>query len=336
MQLRYGVSLKTFNTFRIEARAARFVSVASIADVQELFASEHWSQGPRLVLGGGSNLLLTRDLDALVIHIALRGRALLGEDASAWYVSGAAGESWDSFVEWTLEAGYPGLENLVRIPGTVGAAPIQNIGAYGVELTDRVHEIEVFDIRRGELRTIQREDCAFGYRDSIFKHELSGSIVTGVTFRLAKRWRPMLEYGELRAALGGREKQVSARDVATAVAQIRAAKLPDPSDVGNAGSFFKNPVVPAERQAQLLLQFPTLVSYLQRDGRYKLGAAWLIEQCGWKGRSMGHAAVHERQSLVLVNQGGASGEEVMALARAIAESVRSRFAIDLEPELVVL
>lgn len=336
LQLQYGVSLRPFNTFRLEARASRFVRLESVAQLHELRASEHWSQGPRLILGGGSNLLLTRDVDALVIHIAIAGRVLEGEDATAWYVSAAAGENWDEFVEWTLEQGYHGLENLVRIPGTVGAAPVQNIGAYGVELTDRVHEVELFDAASGTLRALLRDDCGFGYRDSIFKHELHGSIVTRVTFRLAKRWRPMLEYGELRAALGKPDAEVRVRDVAAAVARIRAAKLPDPKEIGNAGSIFKNPVVLAGRYQELLAQWPTLVSYLQRDGRYKLSAAWLIEQCGWKGRAMGRAAVHERQPLVLVNQGGATGGEVLALARAVAESVRARFAIELEPELVVI
>jgi UDP-N-acetylmuramate dehydrogenase len=335
LQLHYGISLRPLNTFRLEARASRFVRLETPGDLLELYSSPEWLKGPRFVIGGGSNLLLTQDLDALVMHMVISGRALVQEDESAWYVRAAAGENWDQFVEWTLAQGYPGLENLVRIPGTVGAAPIQNIGAYGVELTDRVHEVEVFDVRTGLIERWGKDQCVFGYRDSIFKHEMCEAIVLGVTLRLAKRWRPMLEYGELRDVVGPPER-AAAGDIARAVARIRSAKLPDPAEIGNAGSFFKNPVVAAQRQAELLAQHPTLVSYLQRDGRYKLAAAWLIEQCGWKGRSMGRAAVHERQSLVLTNQGDASGREVLMLARAIADSVRARFAIELEPELVVI
>jgi UDP-N-acetylmuramate dehydrogenase len=336
VQLQYGVSLQSFNTFRIEARAARFATIGEVADLRELFEAGDWNQAGRLVLGGGSNLLITRDLDELVLHMALCGRELVGEDHDAWYVRAGAGESWDGFVEWTLDHGYAGLENLIRIPGSVGAAPIQNIGAYGIELTERVHQVEVFDASSGQTRALARDECAFAYRDSIFKHELRGAIVTSVTFRLPKRWTAVVHYGELQAALSHAAEALTPRRVADEVARIRGAKLPDPRSIGNAGSFFKNPVIERAQRDSLVARFPSIVNYPEEQGRFKLAAAWMIEQCGWKGRAMGRAAVHERQALVLVNRGDATGAEILDLSRAIAESVRERFEVQLEAELVVL
>jgi len=334
----YDVALREMTTFGVDARAAKYVRISSIAELRALVQSPHWTDGPRLILGGGSNILLTRDFEGMVVKIALSGRRLASQDEFAWYPRAAAGEDWDAVVRWTLESGWPGLENLTRIPGSVGGAPIQNIGAYGVELKDRFAEVEVFDPETGELAILDEKLCRFAYRDSIFKGAYRDRmIVTSVTFRLPKRWRPALDYAELRSALATRRIRVpTPMDIADTVASLRASKLPDPAEIGNAGSFFKNPVVSAAQHSDLQTRFPTLVSYLQRDGSYKLAAAWLVEQCGWKGRSIGRAGVHDRQSLVLVNRGGASGDDVLTLARAIVESVRARFRVELEPEPVIV
>jgi len=280
---------------------------------------------------------LTRDMDGVVIQVALRGKELAAEDAEAFYVQAAAGEKWDDLVQWTLEQGYPGLENLARIPGSVGAAPIQNIGAYGIELAQRFQELEAFDPKGGELVRLDAAACGFGYRDSLFKSRFAHLIVTHVTLRLPKVWKPVLHYGELKGVLAAEGTDTpTPRQVARVVAAIRREKLPDPAEVGNAGSFFKNPLVSSDHYARLLGQFPQIVGYRQDSGSYKLAAAWLIDQCGWKGRSMGRAGVHQRQPLVLVNRGGATGAEVLALAGAISESVHSRFGVGLETEVIVV
>jgi UDP-N-acetylmuramate dehydrogenase len=335
--MQYDVSLRELNTFDVEAHARRFVRIETVLDLISLYESPEWAAGPRLVLGGGSNLLLTRDFEGLVVQIALQGKCLVDEDDEAWYVRAAAGEDWDGFVRFTIASGWAGLENLSRIPGTVGGAPIQNIGAYGVELVDRFRDLEAFDTESGQLTRMDTDACGFGYRDSAFKRNPGRFIVTSVCFRLPKLWRPVIDYGEVRQMLS--QRGIAAPDpgqVAAVIGEIRAVKLPDPRDTGNAGSFFKNPVISGPYHADLMSRFPMLVSYLQRDGRYKVAAAWLIEQCGWKGRSIGRAGVHQQQSLVLVNQGGATGDDVMTLARAIIDSVRTRFGIDLEVEPVIV
>jgi UDP-N-acetylmuramate dehydrogenase len=335
--MQYDVSLRGLNTFDVDAHARRFVRIESLAELYSLYASAEWSAGPRLILGGGSNLLFTGDFEGLVVHIGLAGRALVDEDAEAWYVRAGAGEDWDGFVNYTLEAGWAGLENLARIPGTVGGAPIQNIGAYGVELVDRFQDLEAFDTERGELITMDSAACGFGYRDSVFKRTPGRYVVTSVRFRLPKAWRAVIDYGEVRQRLLGQGiTNPDARAIAGVVAAIRGEKLPDPKDMGNAGSFFKNPVISGPAHADLISRFPMLVSYLQRNGSYKVAAAWLIEQCGWKGRSIGRAGVYQNQALVLVNQGGASGHDVMTLAQAIIDSVRTRFGIELDVEPVIV
>ncbi len=333
------MSLKRFNTFGVEALARHFVRIDSMAQLAELRAHPLWSEGPRLIIGGGSNLLLTRDFEGLVVQIAITGRDLARVEDSDWVVQAGAGENWDSFVRWTLASGWPGLENLALIPGSVGAAPIQNIGAYGVELKDRFDALEGMDVETGQVVTLNKEQCRFGYRDSIFKGDLKSRIViTGIRFRLPKNWQAVLDYGDIRSELTQRHlTQPSAQDVADIVTAIRRAKLPDPAVIGNAGSFFKNPVVLAEQHSLLKTHHPGLVSYSQPDGGFKLAAAWLIDQCGWKGRSLdGRAAVHDRQALVLVNRGGASGADILALAHAVQDNVRQRFEVELEPEPVIV
>lgn len=334
--LRRDFPLDALNTFGIAARAAAYLPVHAPDALLAVRAHPALGVLPRLVLGGGSNLLLTGDFPGLVLHMLSRGIELLGEDDNMRYVRAAAGENWHAFVRHTLEQGWGGLENLSLIPGTVGAAPIQNIGAYGVELQERFHSLTVLDMASGEILVLEREACRFGYRDSIFKHEMrEHAVILDVTFALPKRWQPNLKYAELERELELQGvARPSAQQVSDAVIAIRTRKLPDPLRIGNAGSFFKNPVVDAAQRADLLQRYPQLVSYAQTDGSYKLAAGWLIDQCGWKGKDFGRAGVYEKQALVLVNRGGASGREVMDLAAAIQADVQQRFGVRLEPEPV--
>lgn len=329
--------LGPLNTFGVEVRAERLARIASAHELEALYRSPEWSGGPRLVLGGGSNLLFTHDYPGLVLHMAIGGLEAVGEDDRNVFVRAGAGVPWQTLVDTTLSRGWPGLENLTRIPGTVGAAPIQNIGAYGIELSERFAELTAFDTLRGTVDTLDAAACAFGYRDSRFKREPGRYIILSVTVALPKAWEPSVHYGEIRSTLAraGVDKP-SPADIERAVSAIRASKLPDPAVQGNAGSFFKNPVVPASVHARLAAEHPMLTSFLQSDGRYKLSAAWLIDQCGWKGRAMGAAAVHERQPLVLINRGGATGMDVLALAEAVAQSVERRFGVALETEPLIL
>jgi len=332
------VSLQAFNTFRIDARARRYLHVTAPAQLAQLAADPALAALPRLVLGGGSNLLLTRDVDALVLHMGLLGKAVVGETADAILVRASAGENWHGFVQWTLAQGLGGMENLSLIPGTVGASPIQNIGAYGAEVKDLFHALTVFDFRTGGTRTMTAADCRFGYRDSVFKHaEGKDLVVLDVTFALPRAWTPNLRYAELAQALAAAGIAApTPQQVGDTVVAIRRRKLPDPLEIGNAGSFFKNPVVSGDQCAQLLQAWPNLVHHRQPDGSEKLAAGWLIDQCGWKGRTLGRAGVYPKQALVLVNNGGATGAEVMALARAIQADVRARFGVELEPEPVTI
>lgn len=293
--------------------------------------------GPLLVLGGGSNLVLPGVVPGLVARVALRGVRLLRAESDAWLLEAAGGENWHGFVAECARQGWDGLENLALIPGTVGAAPVQNIGAYGVELAERFDSLTAWDVRAGRYVEMRAADCRFAYRDSVFKHRPSGSwVIVAVRFRLPRPWRPVLAYPDLRRHPGLAGGEPSARAIFEAVGEIRRAKLPDPAVIGNAGSFFKNPIVSAAQRDALAVRFPGLVSYLQPDGRYKLAAAWLIDQCGWKGRSLGAAGMHERQALVLVNRGGATAADVMALARAVQDAVVERYGVALELEPVVV
>jgi UDP-N-acetylmuramate dehydrogenase len=266
------------------------------------------------------------------------GRRLVEERADAWIVEAGAGENWHDTVAWTLSQGWPGLENLALIPGCVGAAPVQNIGAYGVELRERFESLDVVDLVTGRGATLGLDACHFGYRDSVFKHALAGkSVITRVRFALPKPWKAVLGYLELERKV--QDSGISEPDAQTVfdwVCAIRRAKLPDPAQIGNVGSFFKNPVVTAEQCRDIIGRDPEIVHYPLPDGSVKLAAGWLIDACGWKGKSIGRAGVYEKQALVLVNRGGASGAEVVTLARAIQESVYGRFGIRLEPEPVVV
>ena len=326
------------NTFGFNVKARCACVIEHEAQLVALLAEPRLAGLPRLILGGGSNLVLTGDFDGVVWLVRLAGRRLAREDDTAFWVEAAAGENWHAFVDWTVRQGYAGLENLALIPGTVGAAPIQNIGAYGIEMAEHFERLRALDLTSGTIREFDRGECAFGYRDSIFKRAGPGRyLILSVTFRLPKQWQPRAAYADVARTLAARGiAQPSARDIFDAVVEIRRAKLPDPAVTGNAGSFFKNPVVGAAQFAALKLRMPELVSYPQADGQFKLAAGWLIEQAGWMGRALGAAAVHERQALVLVNLGGADGRQMLALADAVRASVHERFGVQLEAEPVVV
>jgi UDP-N-acetylmuramate dehydrogenase len=336
LSMQHDVSLKALTTFGVEAIASHYLQIQRSDQLKTIRQDSVLAALPRLILGGGSNLLLTRDLDVLVLHMMNRGITLLGEEDGQRLVQAQAGENWHSFVQWTLEQGWGGLENLSLIPGTVGAAPIQNIGAYGSELSQHFHSLHYFDFEDGEVHALSREECEFGYRDSVFKQRLRGrAVILDVTFALPMKWQPQLGYAELVKELSD-IPHPTASEISSAVVAIRSRKLPDPAVIGNAGSFFKNPVVTASVHADLNQRYPELVSYAQADSSFKLAAAWLIDQCGWKGKSLGAAGVHDKQALVLINRGGATGAEILALAERIRSDVALRFGVSLESEPVVL
>ena len=333
--LQRDVALDAFNTLRLPARTAWFAAVHDVDQLRAILEDPRIQGLPRLVLGGGSNLVLAGDFDGLVLQVAFKGRSRVQEDAEAWYIRAGGGENWHDFVRWTLAQGWPGLENLSLIPGTVGAAPIQNIGAYGLELADRFESLDAVDLDTGALRMFDLAACGFGYRDSVFKRNPGRWLVSTVRFRLPRPWQPLTRYADLALELAARGCSApEARAVSDAVIAVRRRKLPDPADIGNAGSFFKNPVVDAERCARLLAAHPGMPHYPQAAGQEKLAAGWLIEQAGWKGRSLGPVGSYSHQALVLVNHGGATGGDVQRLAQAIMADVEARFGVCLEPEPV--
>jgi UDP-N-acetylmuramate dehydrogenase len=338
LQVQRRASLREHNTFGLPAVAATLVRLSSDADVRRVVDHPEFGVAPKFVLGGGSNVVFTRDVPGVVLKVEILGRRLLREEHEAWIVEVGAGESWHEVVAWTLQQGWPGLENLALIPGLVGAAPVQNIGAYGVELKDRFDSLDAVDLVTGRAVTLDAAACHFGYRDSVFKRHLAGkSVITRVRLRLPRPWQPVLGYLDLQRKMADTgERAPDARTVFDWVCAIRRAKLPDPAVIGNAGSFFKNPVVSPEQCRDIIGRDPEVVHYPLPDGSCKLAAGWLIDACGWKGKSVGRAGVYDRQALVLVNRGGASGAEVVTLARAIQESVYGRFGIRLEPEPVIL
>lgn len=339
MAVEQSVNLRAHNTFGLPAHARRLVRIRSEADVRRVVDHPELGRSAKFVLGGGSNVVLTRDLtDQLVLKVEVPGLRVLEERPDAVIVEAGAGESWHALVAWTIDQGLPGLENLALIPGTVGASPVQNIGAYGLELQDRFESLDAVDLITGRTVTLTAAQCAFGYRDSVFKHALAGkSVITRVRFRLPRPWRPVLGYLDLERRMAETGNHApDARTIFDWVCEIRRAKLPDPATLGNAGSFFKNPIVTEAQCRDIIERDPHLVHYPMPDGSFKLAAGWLIDACGWKGKTIGRAGVYDRQALVLVNRGGATGAEVVTLARAIQESVYGRFGIRLEPEPVVI
>ena len=330
-----GAELTRFNTFGLRARAARLVHLRHADQVRALVNEPDWAHTPRLLLGGGSNLVLSGDFAGTVLKVELPGRRLLRTEPGAWIVEAGAGENWHDFVRWTLAQGWPGLENLSLIPGTVGAAPIQNIGAYGLEVAERFESLDAIDLDTGAVRSFGLADCAFGYRDSVFKRDPGRWLISAVRFRLPRPWQAVTRYADVARELEARGIGApSALDISDAVIAIRRRKLPDPAEIGNAGSFFKNPVVAADACMRLLAAHPAMPHYPQPDGREKLAAGWLIEQAGWKGRDLGPVGCYERQALVLVNRGGATGADVQRIADAIMADVERAFGVRLEPEPV--
>ncbi|MFT4243217.1 MAG: UDP-N-acetylmuramate dehydrogenase [Acidovorax sp.] len=350
MLVEKNVPLQPCNTFGIAARAQTLVRVRSVDDLRAVLADPALAPAPKFVLGGGSNIVLTGDVTRpVVLKMEIKGLRLMDATEKAWVVEAGAGEAWHDCVAWTLDQGLPGLENMALIPGTVGAAPVQNIGAYGVELQDRFHSLDAFDLTTGEVFTLDAAQCGFGYRDSVFKHApaqpggmgLGGrAVILRVRLALPRDWKPELGYLDLRRRAELGVAAPTAQQIFEWVCDIRRAKLPDPAVIGNAGSFFKNPTVTPEQCQDIIAREPKIVHYPMPDGSIKLAAGWLIDACGWKGKSVGKAGVYEKQALVLVNRGtredSVTGGEVMTLARAIQTSVYERFGIRLEPEPVVV
>jgi UDP-N-acetylmuramate dehydrogenase len=333
LHVQSDVSLKPFNTFGVEVKARWFVEAHNDSDVRDALAWASEKNVEVLVVGGGSNLLLTGDIDALVLRMASRGIRITHEDCGGAIVEAEAGEPWHPFVQDMLARGLSGLENLSLIPGTVGAAPMQNIGAYGVEIKDVFHSLVALDRQTGELREFALQDCAFGYRDSVFKHQVGRWLILRVRFKLSFAATLHLDYGPVRQRLQEQGiEQPTPIHVSRAICAIRSEKLPDPAVLGNAGSFFKNPVVPAELAGRIKQEHPGLVAYPQAGGQVKLAAGWLIEQAGWKGFREGDAGVHALQSLVLVNYGAATGLELLKLAQRIQADILERFGVSLEME----
>ncbi len=337
MKILKNISLKAYNTFNIDVKASGYAEANSVAELIDFVKEGHLRDNNVLILGGGSNILFSGDFDGLVIRNRIEGIEVKEQGTDMVLVKAGAGVVWDDLVHYCIDRGYGGIENLVLIPGSVGASPIQNIGAYGVELKDVFHSLEALDVNTGEVRSFGKEECAFAYRDSIFKKGLKGKyIILSVSLLLSRDHDPDVSYGaildELKAMGVDRP---GIREVGEAVTAIRRRKLPDPEEVGNAGSFFKNPVITEKKYHEIRNRYPDMPSYKGEPGLVKVPAGWMIEQCAWKGQTLGNAAVHDRQALVLVTKGNATGKEVLRLARRIKASVFDEFGIDLEMEVNV-
>lgn len=333
----HAVDLTTLNTLGLVCQAEQ---VMDLNDVDQLSKVTEYARGGMqvVVLGGGSNVVLPARISRLIVRVQLKGISLVEQRPDAWVIDVAAGENWHDFVATAMTQGWDGLENLALIPGSVGAAPVQNIGAYGVELDSRIESVTAWHIPEGRMVTFKREDCGFNYRDSMFKRAGLGHwLIVSVRFCLPRPWQAVLEYPDLKhhpVLAGTAVEEVNARQIFDAVCEIRRTKLPDPAVLGNAGSFFKNPVIPASQFETLKQHFAGIVAYPQADQSFKLAAGWLIEQCGWKGRRIGQVGVHTRQALVLVNYGQATAVELLALAQSILQSVEEKFGVELEIEPV--
>ena len=328
-------SLKSFNTFGIEAESRYFTELTHENDLRELLQSGLLQQQSFFILGGGSNVIFSKNYPGIVVKVGLKSIEMVNEDTETILLKVAAGENWSNFVDYCVEKGWGGVENLTAIPGTVGASPVQNVGAYGTEAKDVIESVEAYEIVTGFKHTFTNVECKFDYRNSIFKQALKNQfVITSVTFRLQKTPHLQLGYGAVKSQLD-KEGIVSPTlaDVSRVIAQLREIKLPDPSKIGSAGSFFKNPVVSIAQYNTLKAQYPTLVAYPHHEG-YKLAAGWLIEQSGWKGKQLGKVGVYPLQALVLYNLGGCTGAEVLALSKAIQQSVKEAFDVALEPEAI--
>ena len=333
-----NIALKTYNTFGIEAAAKYFTSIQSIEDIKELLKSIEYKNNEHLILGGGSNMLLTKNVDAIVVKNNLKGIKVVNETSDHVFVKCAGGEVWHEFVIWCIDKNYGGLENLSLIPGCTGASPMQNIGAYGVEIKDTFYELEAIHAITGEQKTFSKSECEFGYRESVFKHQFKNQfIITSVTFKLSKKPSFHVEYGAIKQELDAMNiSELNIKAISQAVINIRSSKLPNPKEIGNAGSFFKNPEVQASVYENLKTNFPNIVAYPLENGNYKLAAGWLIEQSGLKGYRVGDAGVHKLQALVLVNYGGATGNQIYNLSSHVLQTVKAKFGVDLEREVNII
>jgi UDP-N-acetylmuramate dehydrogenase len=331
-----NISLKPFNTFGIEAKTAKFCRFSSIQELENL--REEILSNQLLILGGGSNLLLTKDFTGLVLKNEIKGIEIESEDAEEIILKVGAGEVWHEFVLYCVEKNYAGIENLSLIPGSVGASPMQNIGAYGVEIKDVFEKLSAYHIETGEINYFNKNECNFAYRESVFKKVLKGKyIISHVYFRLKKEAAINSSYGAIEQVLNDKGiKNPTIKDVSDAVISIRQSKLPDPKVLGNAGSFFKNPVVEIAIYQKILENYPAAPSYPAENGKVKVPAGWLIETAGWKGKNLGTHGVHDRQALVLVNYGNATGKEIWDLSSAVLKDVKNKFGIDLEREVNII
>ena len=333
MQVQKNFDLSRFNTLQLISTAEYFVELQNLQDLKRIIQNPEYLGIPWRILGGGSNLVLPSFIKGLVVKLENKGRELITEDSDHWWIKAQAGEVWHEFVLWTLEKGFWGLENLSLIPGTVGAAPIQNIGAYGVEIKDFIDEVHCVDLKTGQHQIFKNCDCQFAYRESVFKKsDMASVLVWEVVFRLPKKNTLQINYGDIQNELKKFNTPIDPKKVSEAVINIRNSKLPNPKVIGNAGSFFKNPIVSAEKRNSLISIFPTLVSYPYSDQQYKLAAGWLIEQVGWKGKKLGPVGMFEKQALVLVNHGNATADDVWNVASQVAHDVFEKFGVIIEPE----
>lgn len=338
MLLQEDISLKELNTFGIEVQARYYVRIHDGQQLQRILRFPSLKPLPQLILGGGSNVLFVSDFEGIVFHMTIGSIAVIRENKDHVWVQAGAGVNWHTLVLYCVQHGYAGIENLSLIPGTVGAAPVQNIGAYGVALSNVFESLEALEVHSGNVCTFNQEDCAFGYRDSIFKNKLKGQyIILNVTLKLHKKPTFQVDYGAITSTLESMGVQaLSIKAISDVIIHIRQSKLPDPKHLGNAGSFFKNPIVSQQQLQQLKNTHPSIPGYVQPDSQVKVSAAWLIEQCGWKGQRHGTVGVHDQHALVLVNYGDGTGKDIYQLAQDIQRSVKNRFGITLIPEVQVM
>jgi len=337
MKIQTNFSLKNYNTFGIEAKAKQFVAVHNTTELQSILEKNRLEK--KFILGGGSNMLLTQDIDALVIHIDLKGKKIIKENEDFVWVESQAGENWHEFVLWTIDQNFGGLENMSLIPGNVGTTPVQNIGAYGTEIKDTFFSCEAMTIENQKMRTFTKAECHFGYRESIFKNEAKDQyIITSVIFKLTKRNHKInISYGDISGELAKNNITIpTLKDVSNAVIAIRQSKLPDPKELGNSGSFFKNPILLKKDFEKIHLQFPEMKYYEISESEVKVPAGWLIEQAGFKGKRFGDAGIHKNQALVLVNYGNATGKEILDVSKNIQETIFRIFGIHIDAEVNVI
>ena len=337
MEFQKNISLKEFNTFGMDVNCSLFYNITSEKEIINILDSDEYQNNKYLILSGGSNLLFTTDFDGLILKNNIKGVEVVSEDNNHTYLKVGAGENWHDLVLWTIKKGLSGLENMSLIPGNVGTAPIQNIGAYGVEVKDVITKVRGINLEEKKLFTLSNVDCDFRYRDSIFKNKLKDKIIiTEVIFKLSRKAQHNTKYGAILEELQNLGLEISTTNISKAVISIRERKLPNPKELGNSGSFFKNPIINNTQFSELQKKFSEIVGYKNSETETKIAAGWLIEQCGWKGYRKGDAGVHKNQALVLVNYGNAKGEEIISLAKEIQQSVKDKFGIKIHPEVNII